>query len=179
MKVKMLRDKNGEMEAQLSAQTDVKGGGAAPGVDALKQKFGSSCWSISDGDQESTKPQRGIKLRPEGAAWDEDTEGRGDPENTCFMGQILSSFQVFRIGSVLMLEQLTPKSQKEHTHAYTHSLRTCKRTVVSEAPLAYTCTKWNTQLLGQEREKPESRMGFSCLYSEVTQVTTPTFYWPE
>ena len=28
----------------------VKGGGAAPGVDALKQKFGSSCWSISDSD---------------------------------------------------------------------------------------------------------------------------------
>ena len=80
MKVKMLRDKNGEKEAQLSAQTDVKGGGAAPGVDALTQKFRSSCWSISDGDQESTKPQRGIKLRPEGAAWDEDTEGRGDPE---------------------------------------------------------------------------------------------------
>ena len=50
MKVKMLRDKNGEMETQLSAQTDVKGGGAAPGVDALMQKFRSSCWSISDGD---------------------------------------------------------------------------------------------------------------------------------
>ena len=100
-------------------------------------------------------------------------------KSTCFMWQILSSFHVFRIGSVLMLEQLTPKSQKEHTHAYTHSLPTCKRTVVSEAPLAYTCTMWNTQLLGQEREKPESRMGFSCLYSEVTQVTTPTFHWPE
>ena len=41
-------------------------------------------------------------------------------ESACFMGQILSSFQVFRIGSVLMLEQLTPKSQKEHTRAYTH-----------------------------------------------------------
>ena len=50
MKVKMLRDKNGEMETQLSAQIDVKGGGAAPGVDALTQKFRSSCWSISDGD---------------------------------------------------------------------------------------------------------------------------------
>ena len=50
MKVLMLRDKNGEMEAQVSAQTDAKGGGAAPGVDALKQKLGSSCWSISDGD---------------------------------------------------------------------------------------------------------------------------------
>ena len=77
-------------------------------------------------------------------------------KSTCFMWQILSSFHVFRIGSVLMLEQLTPKSQKAHTHAYTHSLPTWKRTVVSEAPLAYTCTMWNTQLLGQEREKPDS-----------------------
>ena len=47
MKVKMLRDKNGEMEAQLSAQTDVNGRGAAPAADTLKQKFRSSCWSIS------------------------------------------------------------------------------------------------------------------------------------
>ncbi|MXQ79886.1 hypothetical protein E5288_WYG013620 [Bos mutus] len=30
MKVLMLRDKNGEIEAQVSAQTDAKGGGAAP-----------------------------------------------------------------------------------------------------------------------------------------------------
>ena len=49
MKVKMLRDKNGEMEAQQSAQTDVKGRGAAPAVDALKQKFRSSFWSVSHG----------------------------------------------------------------------------------------------------------------------------------
>ena len=49
MKVKMLRDQNGEMEAQLSAQTGVKGRGAAPAVDALKQKFRSSCWSVSHG----------------------------------------------------------------------------------------------------------------------------------
>ena len=49
MKVKMLRDKNGEMEAQLSAQTGVKGRGAAPAGDALKQKFRSSCWSVSHG----------------------------------------------------------------------------------------------------------------------------------
>ena len=79
MKVKMLRDKNGEMEAQLSAQTGVKGRGAAPAVDAVKQKFRSSCWSVSHGGQESTKPPRRIKVGPEGAAWVEDTEGRGDP----------------------------------------------------------------------------------------------------
>ena len=100
-------------------------------------------------------------------------------ESTCFMGQILSSFQVFRIGSVLMLEQRTPKSQKEHTRAHTHSSPTCKRAVGSEAPQAHTCTTWNTQLLGQEREKLESRTRFPCLCSEVTQVATPTFHWPE
>ena len=49
MKVKMLRDKNGEMEAQLSAQTNVMGRGATSAVDALKQKFRSSCWSVSHG----------------------------------------------------------------------------------------------------------------------------------
>ena len=96
MKVKMLRDKNGEMEAQQSAQTDVKGRGAAPAVDALKQKFRSSFWSVSHGGQESTKPQRGIKLRPEGAAWGEDTEGRGDPGKYLLHGTdsvFLSSLQ--------------------------------------------------------------------------------------
>ena len=96
MKVKMLRDKNGEMEAQLSAQTNVMGRGAAPAVDALKQKFRSSCWSVSHGGQESTKPQRGIKVRPEGAAWGEDTEGRGDPGKYLLHGTdsvFLSSLQ--------------------------------------------------------------------------------------
>ena len=100
-------------------------------------------------------------------------------ESTCFMGQILSSFQVFRIGSDLRLEQLTPKSQKEHRRAHTHSSPTCKCAVGSEAPQAHTCTKWNTQLLGQEREKLESGTGFPCLCSGVTQVATPTFHWPE
>ena len=37
------------MEAQLSAQTNVMGRGAAPAVDALKQKFRSSFWSVSHG----------------------------------------------------------------------------------------------------------------------------------
>ena len=93
-------------------------------------------------------------------------------KSTCFMWQILSSFHVFRIGSVLMLEQLTPKSQKAHTHAYTHSLSTCKRTVVSEAPLAYTCTMWNMQLLGQEREKPELHGVFMPLLRSDTGDNT-------
>ena len=96
MKIKMLRDKNGEMEAQLSAQTDVNGRGAAPAADTLEQKFRSSCWSVSHGGQESTKPQRGIKVRPEGAAWGEDTEGRGDPGKYLLHGTdsvFLSSLQ--------------------------------------------------------------------------------------
>ena len=37
---------------------------------------------------------------------------------------------------------------------------------------------WNTQLLGQEREKPESRMGFSCLYSEVTFTKSADYNLP-
>ena len=74
MKVKMLRDKTGQMEAQLSAQTDTDGRGAAPGVGALQPKYRSSYRSVRDGDQEPAKPQRGSKVRPEGAAWHEDTE---------------------------------------------------------------------------------------------------------
>ena len=96
MKVKMLRDKNGEIETQLSAQTDVNGRGAVPAADTLEQKFRSSCWSVSHGGQESTKPQRGIKVRPEGAAWGEDTEGRGDPGKYLLHGTdsvFLSSLQ--------------------------------------------------------------------------------------
>ena len=96
MKVKMLRDKNGEIETQLSAQTDVNGRGAAPAADTLEQKFRSSCWSVSHGGQESTKPPRRIKVGPEGAAWVEDTEGRGDPGKYLLHGTdsvFLSSLQ--------------------------------------------------------------------------------------
>ena len=97
MKVEMLRDKTGEMEARLSAQTDVKGRGAAPGAGALQQKFRSSCRSVRDGDWEPAKPQRGSKVRPEGAAWHEDTEGRGDPGRYLLHVTVLSCFQDLRI----------------------------------------------------------------------------------
>ena len=58
MKVKMLRDKTGQMEAQLSAQTDTDGRGAAPGAGALQPKYRSSYRSVRDGDWEPAKPQK-------------------------------------------------------------------------------------------------------------------------
>ena len=41
------------------------------------------------------------------------------------------------------------------------------------------CTIWNIQLLGQKRKSRESNLGFSCLHSEVTHVTPPSFHCPE
>ena len=93
----MLIAKTGEMEAQLSAQTDVKGRGAAPGAGTLQEKFRSSYPSVRDGDWEPAKPQRGSKVRPEGAAWHEDTEGRGDPGRYLLHVTVLSYFQDLRI----------------------------------------------------------------------------------
>ena len=52
-----------------------------------------------------------------------------------------------------------------HTHIH-------YQPVVSEAPLAYTCTMWNTQLLGQEREKPESHGVFMPLLRSDTGDNT-------
>ena len=124
-------------------------------------------------------------MRSEGVVWDEDTEGRGDPgkylihvTDSVFFSSSFP-FEFFRIDSVLLLEQLTPKSQRQHIRAYTHSLPAYTCTVVSEAQSARMCTIWSTQLLGQKRERLESHMGFSCLHLEETHVTPPTLHWPE
>ena len=129
-------------------------------------------------------PTEDASWLPEGVAWDEDTERRGDPGK--YLIHVTDSFfkssfpfGSLRIYSILLLQQLTPKSQKQQIHAYTHSLSTYKCTVVSEAPSACMCTIWNTQLLWKKRERLVSHMGFSCLHSEETHMTPPTFHWPE
>ena len=74
----------GEMEAWLSAQTDVKGRGDAAGVDALQQDLDlvvgqSQKWWLG-----SNQAQQRMQGETWGAAWDKDTEGRGDPRKYLF-----------------------------------------------------------------------------------------------
>ena len=97
--------------------------------------------------------------------------------STWFTWQILffkSSFPFgsVRIDSVLLLEQLTPRSQRQHIHAYTHSLPAYTCTVVSEAQSARMCTIWNTQLPGQKRETRESHGVFMSPLGRDTCDTT-------
>ena len=85
----------GEMEAWLSAQTDVKGRGDAAGVDALQQDLdlvvGQS--DVVTGNQPSPTGEARWDLREElGMNTQKEEEIQ---ESSCFMWQILSSFQVF------------------------------------------------------------------------------------
>ena len=115
----------------------------------------------------------------EGAAWDEDTEGRGDPGKdllhvTDSVFKSSFSFVSIRRDSALLLEKVTRKSQWHHTHTHTH---TYTHTYTNEHALTYsytdthihthssqptdicglggscTCTIWNMQPLGQEKER--------------------------
>ena len=68
-------------------------------------------------------------MRPEGAAWDEDTEGRGDTgkdllhrDRFCLLFKSSFSSVSFRRDSALLLEKVTPKSHTyTHTHTHTHT----------------------------------------------------------
>ena len=100
-------------------------------------------------------------------------------DSLCLFFKSSFPFGSVRIDSVLLLEQLTPRSQRQHTHAYTHASPTYTCTMVSEAASAGVCTTGNTQLLGQTRERLGSHTGFSCLHSEETRVAPPPFHWPE
>lgn len=64
-----------------------------------------------------------------------------------------------------------------HLHMHTHS---SQPTDVCGQWGSCTCSIWNTQLLGQERERLESHTwAFHALHSEVTQETPPMIHWPE
>ena len=61
----------------------------------------------------------------EGAAWDEDKEGRGDPGKDLLHvtdSVFKSSFSLVSIrrDSALLLEKVTRKSQWQHTHTHTY-----------------------------------------------------------
>ena len=73
----MLRDKFGKLS--LSAQSDVKGAGDAPGVGALKQDLDLVVGQSEMVTENQPGPTEDASWPPEGVAWDEDTEGRGDP----------------------------------------------------------------------------------------------------
>ena len=146
----------GEMEAWLSAQTDVKGRGDAAGVDALQQDLDlvvgqSQKWWLG-----SNQAQQRMQGETWGAAWDKDTEGRGIQESTCFMWQILSSFQVVFLLCIHQnrlcsaAEQWSPNVSHTHTHTRTHS---SQPTNVCGQWGSCTCTIWNMQLLGQEKKR--------------------------
>ena len=65
--------------AWLSAQSDVKGTGDAPGVGALKQDLDLVVGQSEMVTENQPGPTEDASWPPEGVAWDEDPEGRGDP----------------------------------------------------------------------------------------------------
>ena len=110
------------------------------------------------------------------------------------------SFVSVRRDSVLLLEKVTPKSQWQYTHKYTH---TYTHTYRNECILTYsyadthTHTHHNLQMSvvcealaralsetrsfwgRKKRETRKSHLDFSCLHSEVTQMTPPMSHCPE
>ena len=139
-----------------------------------------SCWSLRNGDWETTKPNRGSKVRPEGAAWDEDTEGRGDPgkdllhvTDSVFFSSLLSPLYPSEESLLCCWKKWPPNLTHTHTHTHkcthTHTLiyrhththiqthtHSSQPTVVSGQCDSSMCTVWNIQLLGQKRKRLEN-----------------------
>ena len=122
MKVKMPRANSGNW-TWLSAQSDVKGTGDAPGADALKQDL-----DLVVGQSEMVTEKQPCPT--EEARWDmreqlgmKKQKEREIQESTCFTWQILSSFQVFFL---LCIHQkrfcsTTGKSDPQISVTYTHT----------------------------------------------------------
>ena len=86
-----------------------------------------SCWSLRNGDWETTKPNRGSKVRPEGAAWDEDTEGRGDPgkdllhvTDSVFFSSLLSPLYPSEETLLCCCKKWPANLSHIHRYIYTH-----------------------------------------------------------
>lgn len=88
MKVKMLREKSGKLS--LTVTSDVKGTGDAAGAGALKQDLDLV---VGQSEMVTAKQPRPTEeaVGSEGAAWDEDTEERGDPGKDLLHVTVLSS----------------------------------------------------------------------------------------
>jgi len=95
-------------------------------VGALKQDLDLVVGQSEMVTENQPGPTKDASWSPERVAWDEDTEGRGEPGKylihvtDCLFFKSSFPFASVRIDSVLLLEQLTPKSQRQHIHAYIH-----------------------------------------------------------
>ena len=167
----------GEMEAWLSAQTDVKGRGDAACVDALQQDLDLVVGQSQKCDWEATKPNRGSKVRPEEQLGTKTQKEEEIQESTCFMWQILSSFQVVFLLCIHQNRLCSAAERWSPNVSHTHTHHNLQMFVISEA-LARAPSGTCSFRGRKKRETRESHLGFSCLHSEVTQEIPPTIHWP-
>ena len=132
MKVKVLRDRFGKLSLTVSTEW-CKGNRRCTRGGCSYTGLRSSCWSIRNGDWETTKPNRGSKVGSEGAVWDEDTEGRGDPgkhllhvTDSVFFSSLLSPLYPSEESLLCCWKMWPPNLTHTHTHTrkctHTHTL---------------------------------------------------------
>ena len=201
MKVKMLRDKFGKLSLTVRTEWS-KGNRKCTRAGALRQNLhlvAGQSEMVTEKYPNPTEETRWDLREKLGMMTQKEEEIQ---QSTCFMWQILSSFQVFFLLCIHQRRLCSaagkndPQISVTYTHIYTHTdtnahIQThsyrdthththhnLQMFVISEA-LARAPSGTRSFCDRKKRETTESHLGFSCLHSEVTQVKTLMFHWPE